>query len=330
MRLEERPVGNENRAVAQARKKTSVARFATVIGFAFVLGAFSILSPVFLTLSNLMDVLRQVSILGIIAFGLTMPMITGRFDISLGFFVDVISVLVAGAMSKGIPAIVAVFYALAVGGVFGMVKGWLIAHIGISDFICTLAVGGISTGIAFMYTKGYPIVEGMPKGFLKLAEGYVGFVPFPVIILAAVFALLYVFLYRSRYGRYLYAIGGNEEAAHLSGINTKGYILMAYTLCSICVALAGVIYTSRLASGQPIGGDGFMLDAIASVFIGMTTFMLGEANLPGTLLGVLLIGVLNNGLTLLNVEYYFQDILKGVIIIVAVTLTAVQRRRKKH
>lgn len=314
----------------KGRRRTvqALMRFGSVIGFIVMCVLFSGLSPVFLTVPNIMDVLRQSSILGLISFGLTMPMVTGRFDISLGFQVDVTSVAVAGAMAAGWPIFGAILLGLAVGGGLGFMKGWLIAYVGMSDFIGTLAVGSICTGLSFLYTKGYPITTGIPQSFLKLAEGYLGPVPMPVVILIVVFALFYIFLYHSKPGRYLYAIGGNENAAFLSGINTKAHIAAAYVICGVTTSFAAVILTARLASGQPIGGDGFTLDAIAAVFIGMTAFREGEANLPGTLLGVLLIGVLNNGLTLLNVQYYYQDILKGVIILLAVAATAIQRRQR--
>ncbi|SMB95199.1 ribose transport system permease protein [Thermanaeromonas toyohensis ToBE] len=297
-------------------------KYGTLIGFLVLCVIFSFLSPVFLTVDNLVMVLLQGSMLTIIALGTTVVMAAGGFDMSFGSVCGLIGVALAGMLVKGVPIPLAILISLAMGAAFGCVNGILVAVFGIADFIATLSTMSIARGLNYYYTRGEPIFMGIPPEFKIIGQGKIGIIGYPVLIMLAVLVILYVFMNHTVTGRQIYAVGGNKTAARLSGINVRWIRIFSFIIGGLAAALTAVIVTSRLGSGQPTAGEGFLLDGLAAVFLGMTMFKEGEPHISGTFIGALIMGVLVNGLNLLGVQYFFQDILKGLIILAAVGLTA--------
>ncbi|MCM3760599.1 ABC transporter permease [Alkalihalobacillus oceani] len=301
--------------------------YGTLIGLGVLCIIFAILTPAFATLSNGLAVLRQIAMLSIMAAGLTVVMVTKRIDLSIGYVSSALGVLVAALMVSGVPIWMALIITVIVGAVIGMVNGFFVAYVGIPDFIATLAVGFLISGLNQAYTHGHPI-SGLPSGFGVFGQWYLFGIPTAIFVMLGFLIFIFIFLYHSRYGRYIHAIGGNEEATMLSGVSTKRNLMLAFVISGIGLAVTAVVLTSRLGAAHPLAGDGLLLDAIACVFLGSTAFKNGEPNLAGTFVGALIIGVLSNGLTLLNVPYFYQDVAKGLIIILAVSITSYQRIRR--
>ncbi len=309
---------------------TIAKRYGTVIGLLFVCIFFSIRSPVFLSLGNILTVLRQIAMLSIMGAGLTIVMITKRIDLSIGYSTSFLGIFCAALIVDfGVPMWTAVFLTLVAGIVIGAINGLAVAVIGIPDFIATLSVGFLVSGINQAYTTGHPI-SGLPAGFnIFGAMRIFGVIPSSIAIMFGFLIIIYILLSHTRFGRYSYAIGGNEEATMMSGVRVKFIQILGYIVSGISVALTSLVLTSRLGSAHPLAGDGLLMDAIATVYLGGTAFKDGEPNLGGTFVGALIIGVLGNGLTLLNVPYYYQNITKGIVILLAVTITSLQRIKKK-
>lgn len=287
----------------------------------------SIVSDTFLTARNLLNVMRQVSINGIIAVGMTFVILTAGIDLSVGAILAMVGCLCAGLLKfGGLGFIPVLFIGLGAGLLIGGSNGLIITKGRIQPFIVTLATMTSIRGLAFLYTKGRPIVLGekTPSALLFLGEGYVGPIPVPVILFLAVLVLSSFILRRTILGRYVYAIGGNEEAARLSGINVDFYKIAVYSLSGLFVAVASIIAIGRLGVGNADLGLGYELNAIAAVVIGGTSLMGGMGTVEGTFIGAVILGILSNILNLLGVGSFLQQILKGVIIIIAVLLS---RRR---
>ncbi len=300
-------------------------KYGTIIGFLALCTIFSILSPVFLTVTNLTMVLLQVSMLTIIALGTTVVMAAGGFDLSFGSVCGLVGVLVAGMLVNGIPIPVVVILAILIGAAFGSINGLLVTVFGIADFVATLSTMSIARGLNYFYTKGDPIFMGIPDQFKIIGQGKIGLIGYPVLIMLVVLLLLYLFMHHTVTGRQIYAVGGNKTAARLSGINVRWIRILSFVIGGAAAGLTAVILTARLGSGQPTAGEGYLMDGLAAVFLGMTMFREGEPHIAGTFFGALIMGVLVNGLNLLGVQYFFQDILKGLIILAAVALTAAGR-----
>jgi ribose transport system permease protein len=286
-------------------------------GLLVLCGLMVVVSDRFFQWENLANVGRQVSINAIIAAGMTLVIITGGIDLSVGAVMTLAMTASAGAMLGGTPVVLAIVLGLATGALLGMINGALIAYARLPAIIVTLAMMEIPRGIALLYTGGYPL-SGLPETFGWLGRGVIFGVQVPTVVMGIVILGAHVFLTRFVAGRSLYAMGGNEEAANLSGVPVSRYKLLAYTLSGFTAAIAGVVLTSRLMSGQPSAGMGFELDAIAAVVLGGTAIAGGRGSMVGTLIGALTLGVLNNGLNLMSVSPYTQKILKGLIILVAV------------
>jgi ribose/xylose/arabinose/galactoside ABC-type transport system permease subunit len=294
-------------------------RFGLIIAFLIMIFAISMLSDRFLTLSNTLNVLRQSSINGIIAVGMTMVILTAGIDLSVGSILGLTAVITADLLHSGIPVFFAVLLGLLLGIVIGMVNGLLISRIKIPPFIATLGIMTLVRGLAFTYTQGKPIT-GLNEGFRFIGTGMIGPIPLPVVIAALIFFLGYLFLKRSRHGENIYALGNNETAAKFSGISVKRYTTLVYAVSGFLSALAGMILVGRLDSAQPIIGQGYEFDAIAAVVVGGTSFTGGHGSIWGTLIGVLIIAVINNGLNLLDVSSFYEQVVKGVVIAVALLL----------
>lgn len=286
--------------------------------FAIVL-VVSIMEPDFLTLNNLFNILRQVSINALIAFGMTFVILTGGIDLSVRSILALSSAFVAGLMTDGTSALIAVLAGLIVGAVMGALNGMVISLGKVAPFIATLATMTIFRGLTLVYSDGKPITGLSQGGWFELfGRGYFWIFPVPVLTMLIAFAVLYFILKKTTFGRYTYAIGGNEEAAKLMGIQVNKVKIMIYSLSGLMAALAGIILTSRLNSAQPTAGTSYELDAIAAVVLGGTSLSGGRGWIVGTLIGALIIGTLNNGLNLLGVSSFFQLVVKGLVILFAV------------
>lgn len=295
------------------------------IGFTILFLLMSVLNDSFLTVNNLTNVARQVSINAIIAVGMTCAILTGGIDLSVGPVMALSGSIAAGLMLGGIPIPLAMLAALTVGALFGLANGTFIAYLRMPPIIVTLASMGIARGLALLYTGGYPI-SGLPEMFSFFGRSSVWGIQVPVLIMAGVYILAYLLLNHLPFGRYVYAIGGNEEAARLSGIRVPRYKLLVYVISGMTAALAGLVLTSRLMSGQPNAGDGFELDAIAAVVLGGAAISGGRGAIIGTLVGAMMLGILNNGLNLMSVSPYIQNVVKGGIILAAIYLSSSRRK----
>jgi ribose transport system permease protein len=298
----------------------------TLCGLLGLVVTFWALTPNFLTLSNLLNVAQQTCINAVIAVGMTFVIIAAGIDLSVGSIVAFSGVVLARALQSGIPLFPAILIGLSVGLACGLVNGLLISFGKLPPFIATLGMMSVARGAALLYTQGRP-VSGFSASFRWLSTGEVARVPAPVVIMVLVYAVAHFILTRSKLGRYTYAIGGNEEAALLSGVNVRIYKTALYGLCGMFSALAAIILTARLNSAQPIAGMMYELDAIAATVIGGTSLMGGEGSVMGTLIGALIMGVLRNGLNILGVSSFVQQIVIGSVIVVAVLADMALKRR---
>lgn len=281
----------------------------------------SILSPSFLSLTNLMNLMRQVSTNALIAFGMTFVIITGGIDLSVGSTLALSSAIMAGMIVNGIDPLIAMTASLIAGFVLGAVNGLLITKGKLVPFIATLATMTIYRGATLVLTDGKPIT-GLDETFIFqfMGRGYFFGIPFPIVITLVVFALLFVLLHKMSFGRKTFAIGGNEKASFIAGVKSNKIKIFVYSISGVLASLAGIILTSRLNSAQPTAGESYEMDAIASVVLGGTSMTGGKGRIFGTLIGALIIGTLNNGLNLLGVSTFYQQIVKGIVIIIAVLI----------
>jgi len=309
-------------------QKETVSKYKYVIGLILFSIIISIMNPRFLTLSNLLNVLRQTSINSIIAAWMTFVILTGGIDLSVGSILAIAGAIAASMLAGGVNAVLVILVALAIGALIGAFNGLVISKGKVQPFITTLATMTIIRGYTLVYTQGKPISTGYEKNaeiFAKVGEGYLLGIPVPIYLIIAVFAISFYILKYTRLGRYIYALGGNEDATFLSGINTNKIKIYVYTISGIFSALAGLIITSRLSSAQPQAGSGYELDAIAAVVLGGTSSAGGTGGVIGTIVGALIIGILNNALNLMDVSSYYQLLVKGSVILVAVLLDRKQK-----
>ncbi|CUH95938.1 hypothetical protein P22_2026 [Propionispora sp. 2/2-37] len=300
-------------------KTNLLKKLGPLLGLLLVSVSLALISEEFLTVSNLLNVARQISLNAIISVGMTLVILTGGIDLSVGSIVAIAGSVTAGLILQGTGLAVAIGAALLLGAAIGGFNGLLITRGGVPPFIATMGMMTIVRGYSLIYTDGRPIT-GLSEQFRWLGGGYIAGIPVPVVLMVIIFAAAYIFLKQNRYGRYIYAIGGNEEATRLSGINTKGVLLSVYVIAGFMAALSGIILTSRLNSAQPTAGVSFEMDAIAAVVLGGTSLAGGVGTIGGTLIGAMIIGVLDNGLNLLNVSSFYQQVAKGVVILLAVLL----------
>lgn len=294
-----------------------------LIGLVMFSVIISILSPRFLTTSNLLNVFRQTSINAIIAAGMTFVILTAGIDLSVGSILGFSGAIAAKMLSSGMNIGLALLAAIIIGALAGMLNGIIITKGKVQPFIGTLAIMILLRGMTMVFTNGRPIPvpgDSVSSIFRWIGTGSIGPIPVPVVIMALVFVVCYYILNHTQFGRHLYAVGGNEEASLLSGVNTAKIKILAYTVSGILAAVAGIIVTSRLSSAQPTSGEGYELDAIAAVVLGGTSLVGGQGTIIGTIIGALIIGILNNGLNLMDVQSYYQMIAKAIVILVAVLL----------
>jgi len=299
----------------------------TLAGLAGLCVLLWILTPHFVTVSNLLNVLEQTSINAIVAVGMTFVIISGGIDLSVGSVVALAGVVLASALQHGAPVATAVPLAVTVGTACGLVNGVLVTAGRLPPFIATLGMMSVARGLALMWAEGRPI-SGFDEAFRVIATGRVAMLPASVLVMLAVYALAHVVLGWSVFGRHVYAIGGNEEASRLSGVPVRRDKVAVYAVSGACAGLASVVLTARLNSAQPTAGVMYELDAIAATVIGGTSLLGGEGTLGGALIGALIMGVLRNGLNLLNVSSFFQQVVIGVVIIGAVLVDTTLKRRR--
>lgn len=303
--------------------KNILLKYKSVIGLLVFSIIISFISPQFRTFSNILNVFRQSSINAIIAAGMTFVILTGGIDLSVGSVLAFTGAVSASLIAGGMDVFLAVGVTLIVGTLAGIISGMIISKGNVQPFIATLVSMTVLRGATMVFTDGRPItlVSGeSAERFSNIGNGYFLKIPIPIYITLIVFIISYYILRQTRLGRYVYAIGGNEEAAKLSGISVSKIKMIAYALSGLCAALAGIIITSRLVSAQPNAGDGYELDAIAAVVVGGTSLSGGMGSILGTVIGALIIGVLNNALNILDVSSYYQMIVKGAVILIAVLL----------
>ncbi|MCU0454569.1 MAG: ribose ABC transporter permease [Bacteroidetes bacterium] len=306
-----------------------VSRYGIALALVLEIVLFSLLSPFFFSAENLLNVTLQVSITAIIAAGMTFVILTGGIDLSVGSMVAFSGVVAALVLQSSLPfsavAVLAMLAALAVGTISGWSAGWLVTRYRVAPFIVTLALMTVWRGAAFTVTDGRP-VWGLAEGFSDIASARLIGIPLPTAVMAVVFIVAHVVLTSTRFGRAIVAVGGNREAARLAGVPVKRVLVTVYAVCGGLSALSGFLLASRMNSGQPNAGLMYELDVIAAVVVGGTSLSGGRGTIVGTLIGTLLIGVLRNGLNLLNVGSYIQQILVGLVIVGAVLLDRSQRK----
>jgi len=303
--------------------QTGAKNFFSSYGIYFVLilmvGILSIISPAFFTVQNIINVLRQISINGILAIGVTLIIVTGGIDLSLGSILALAGVVATNHAHPEpyYPLALIILMGIAVGALCGLVNGSIVAYSRVSPFIVTLGMMTVARGVTFVYTDGRPIIK-LTKEYQYIGQGVFLGIPLPIYILLFIGIVGFVILHKSKYGRHIYAIGGNEMAAKVSGINVARIKLFVYTFAGALCGLAGIMLASRTNAATPNAGSGYELDAIAAAVLGGTSTSGGRGTIYGTIVGVLIMGVLSNGLDILNVSSYIQQIVKGVIIVGAV------------
>lgn len=315
-------------------------KYGTILVTALAILFFSLTLDNFLNFGNITNIFRSVSIVGMIALAITMSLTVNGFDLSVGAVAGFASVIAAKTMVIWeMSPFWAIVFPLLMGLLVGGVNSFLIIKVGISDMLTTLSMMFLLTGISITFQNGTAIYNYMPlpnnqgiapglmhKAYLFIGQGRVFGIPFPVILMLAIVILVHIFLNYTKHGRYLYMVGGNEEAAKLSGIPTKKYRMMAYMMSAVIASIGGLVLGARLGSGEVDAGGSYLMDAVAAAFIGFSVLGIGKANAFGTLLGALLMGILLNGLIMMDFPYYSQDIVKGIVLTVALGLTYYKKK----
>lgn len=298
--------------------KDMIRRYGILIGLIGLITGFSVLSERFFTISNMLIVMRQTSIVAFLAVGMSFVILGAGIDLSVGSVLAFSGAVGAGVIQNG-GVFLGVLAGLALGTALGFFNGIVITKLKIPAFIATLAMMAIARGGTLVYTDGRPIT-GLPSSFAFLGRGYIGNVPFPIVLMLIIFISAYIVLKLTRFGRYVYATGGNINAARASGIKVDNVIISTFAISGFLSGLTGMVLASRLNSAQPTAGMGYELDAIAAVVLGGTSLFGGEGELWGTLVGAFIMGILNNGLNMLNVSSFYQQVVKGIVILIAVTV----------
>jgi len=311
----------------------AVRRYGIIVSLLVLFACFSLLRPaIFPTVGNLVSILKQVSLLGVLSAGLTVCLVLGDFDLSVAAVATWSGVMVAALLPQ-MNMWLAMPLVVAMGVGIGLVNGFFSAVIGISPFIVTLATQTMLRGLTLWYTGGYSLYSGIPRAFVRIGRGTFLGVPYLVYVMLAVYIVIYIAVNHMAFGKKLYAAGGNPTAAKYSGIHVIRIHLIGFVISGVLAALTGVLLAARLSSGQPRAGEGLLLSAFAACFLGATTFRVGRFNILGTLVGVLFIGTVNNGLVIVGVPFYLQYVIQGAILILAIAASGLARsgfRRAKH
>lgn len=304
-----------------------ITKYGTMITLALIIIGFSIFIEGFAESKNLMNILKQIALLTVIGEGFTMVLIVDEMDLSFANVACLAGIVSGGLILSGKPTFIAVLVPLLIGLGFGLFGGILVTKVGISSLITTLAMSILATGMNYWYTGGISLYGSMPSSFLMLGRGYFLGIPSLIVIMILSVVLNTIFVSKTKAGIYLQATGANKEAAKLTGINTDAYKILAMVLCSMAAAFTGILLTSKLGAANPEAASGYMMDTFAATLLGTTVLTMGHASPIGTFVGALMIGVLNNGMTLAGAQYYMQDITKGIIIILSVAIVSSQAKK---
>lgn len=321
-----------NETMAQVGKNI-IRKYGTVFVALLVFIFFSFSSQSFFTTKNVMLLLKQMSMLTIISMGFTFVMAVGGFDMSIGYATGLVGIIFVKMLLATNSFFLSLLVCIVVGLIIGAVNGTLVSYIGLPDFIGTFAVGSIVYGVKMMMTEGNPIyvkgIEGTGVELFKALNSKMvfGVVPAMVIIMLVIIGICYILMEKTQLGRRIYAIGGNREAALFSGINVRLYKFIAYLISALAVTFTAVLVCARLNSAQPTSGEGYLMDAISAVYLGTTMFGEGQPTILGTAVGAFIISMLSNGLTMLGMTYYFQDITTGVVVILAVLMSVTLNKK---
>ena len=297
-----------------------------IVGFFLICTILSIANPNFLTGANMLNILKQISTNALLAFGMTFIILIGGIDLSVGSILAFAGIATTSLIANwGVPVVFAVLIGIALSALLGLFNGFLAAKTSIPPFIITLSMYSMARGGAYLLCNGQPI-RVFDDSFNIIGNGFLGPVAFPVIYTVIIFIILMVVLKFTRFGRYVYAVGGNAEAALYSGIRIQKIKMIVFCLSGVLAGISGIVLSARMYTGQPSVGQGSELDAIAAVVLGGTSFSGGIGSLGGTILGALMIGVINNGLNLLNVSSFLQLVAKGAVILLAVYLDTIKKR----
>lgn len=318
-------------------KKYNIAQFQSLIALFLMCAALALLTENFMTTDNFWNVMRQISVNVCISVGMTLVILTAGIDLSVGSILALCGAIMAGLLKNGIVFDSANLYVgftvfgvvvagLLTGSAMGLINGYTITRFKVPPFVATLAMLTMARGLTLLWTKGHP-VTGLGESFGFMGTGWLLGIPMPVWISGAVVILAVIITSKTRFGRYIYAIGGNESAARLSGIPVAKIKIWVYTLAGMLAGVGGLLVTARLDSAQPNAGLSYELDAIAAVVIGGTSLAGGRGTILGTVLGAMIIGVLNNGLVLLNVSPFWQQVIKGLVILLAVIIDKSNSKR---
>lgn len=301
--------------------KAIMKKSGSLIGLVVLFVVIACLNSSFIDPGNLKNLLRQVSINALISFGMTFVILTGGIDLSVGSILALSSALMGSFIVGGLDPILGIVFACLIGAALGAVNGLVITYGKVAPFIATLATMTIFRGMTLVYTNGNPI-SGLTENeaFLNFGQGYFLELPVPAVMMLIMFGILYFILHKTPLGRKTYAVGGNEKVSYIAGIKINRIKIFAYTVTGMLCGMAGAILTSRLNSAQPTAGTGYELDAIAAVVLGGTSLSGGKGRIVGTLVGALIIGTLNNGLNILNVSSFYQQVVKGIVILLAVLM----------
>ena len=314
----------------EKKRRFSVSQVFVYLILLFVIIFFSVLSDKFLKTKNILNICRQVSMIGICSAGMTMVLLTGGIDISIGSLIALSGVVGAKLMAEaGWPVYLAMLIGIVVSVFCGLVSGIMVAKFEVPALIATLAMQTIARGIAFILTAGIP-VYGLPESVKTLGQGYFLGIPIPVYIMVLVFFIGWWMLEQTTFGRHVYALGGNEEVARLSGINVFKRKVQIYALSGLFAGISGVIMLSRINSGQPNTSEGFEMDVITAAVLGGVSVAGGQGKIINVIAGVFIMGMLSNGMTLLNLDEYWQWVVKGLVLLFAVAFDNLQRKRQKR
>lgn len=316
---------NAGGGILHMHKIGNIRQFGLVFVLLALIIAMTILSNKFFTTSNFINVARQVSVTAVTAVGMTLIIIIGGIDLSVGSVLAFAGVIAASAFNLTHSPFLSVVLALVIGAIIGFVNGYVTARGNIGGFITTLATMSIVRGLGYIYTGGYPIASTDPK-FTFWGTGHLGPIPVPILIMLIILVMGHFITTQTRFGRYVYALGGNEQATKWTGIDVNKVKTAVYTITGLLTGLSGIILAGRLSSGQPAAGQDFAMDVIAGVIVGGTSLQGGKGTIWGTFMGVLLIGIVSNGLTLLDVSSYYQMVVKGLIILFAVLLDTFSKK----
>ena len=315
-----------NEAAKKINIGTILGKYGVYIALLVLIVVMTIASPSFLNITNIFNILKQNAVYGVLAVGMTFVIVTGGIDLSVGSIVAITACFATKLAQDGttLPVGVAMLVGLLVGLACGVFSGFFIAYTGVPAFIATLATQQIARGIVYVFTDGRPIT-GVSDSYKYIGSASWGVIPVMVVIYVAFLVVGTFLLKYSKYGRHVYAVGGNKRAALVSGINVKRTEFLVYVICGICAAVGGLMLSSRVQTGQPAGGEGYEMEAITAAVIGGASLSGGKGTIFGSFIGLLVVAILTNGLDLLNVSSYYQEIIKGAIILLAVLADRIRK-----